>query len=396
MGLFFPFFPAAVPAATVPSPQSRRLLHSRHLHEERMCWYVVLGILIGFVAASFLFLLLCDDRPIQLLQQQHPTTDPHNLSWSRSVASGESMTVANDNRNWKAINVYVGNPTISTAASSSKKGHNQLVGASAIPNDYYATTQWFSQLQQDRLVSRLLRGKRNGYYVDLAANDAIRISNTYALEAYYNWTGLVIEPNPVYWSSLAYRNTNCIVVAAVIGNATGLELPFRFPHRAAAPKGGLVGTDFDNKKARGRNHDDDVSDNSNENQWRTTVSLADVLERFHAPHVIDYLSLDVEGAETFVMEAFPFDAYRINVMTVERPTDRLCALLVLHGYRKFKVLKQRWGETLWIHSDMEHVIDHAALDEIETEQYKYSEKTKNQQRYGGGTAGTQPSSQATE
>ena len=47
--------------------------------------------------------------------------------------------------------------------------------------------RWFSQAAQDELVSGLLRGKQNGYFIDLAANDATVFSNTYALEQRYGW-----------------------------------------------------------------------------------------------------------------------------------------------------------------------------------------------------------------
>ena len=36
----------------------------------------------------------------------------------------------------------------------------------------FESNQWFSQVRQDLVVSRLLKGKRKGYFVDLASNDA--------------------------------------------------------------------------------------------------------------------------------------------------------------------------------------------------------------------------------
>ena len=38
-----------------------------------------------------------------------------------------------------------------------------------------------------------------------------------------------------------------------------------------------------------------------------------------APSVMEYLSLDIEGAEFFVMQHFPFDKYKFLTLTVERP-----------------------------------------------------------------------------
>jgi hypothetical protein len=241
-----------------------------------------------------------------------------------------------------------------------------MIDVSTIRNEYFHTTKWFSQLRQDELVYQLLRNKRNGYFVDLAANDAIRISNTFALEHYHGWDGIAIEPNPIYWPGLAYRN--CTVVAAVVGQQTGTEMKFKFPKSKPAPQGGLVGPTFDN-------HDTGNGSRNDEDQMRYTITISDIFKKFDVPSVIDYFSLDIEGAETFVMESFPFDHYRINVVTVERADQRLCELLQLNGYVQMKQLK-KWGETLWIHSSIIHdssILDLTALD-IDTENYKYRER----------------------
>jgi hypothetical protein len=81
------------------------------------------------------------------------------------------------------------------------------------PNDEI----WHSQARQDELVLALLRNKTGGYFVDLAANDAVSLSNTYSLERYWGWKGVCIEPNPIYWHNLsAYRS--CTKIAAVVGS----------------------------------------------------------------------------------------------------------------------------------------------------------------------------------
>jgi hypothetical protein len=298
--------------------------------------YLVIGICVGFYLASL--------------------RDANRFSWTLTPNNNLSLpspdVSAQTNDGWKQIHVFVGNQVSS----------RQLAGASTISNSYFEKVQWFSQVRQDLVVFKLLREKRNGYFVDLAANDAVKISNTYALEQFHGWTGLAIEPNPIYWSSLSFRK--CHVAAAVIGQRTGEELLFRFP-RDKAPKGGLVGEQYDNKKSNRNN-------NSNEEQWRFAVSLRDVFEKFQVPSVIDYFSLDVEGAETFVMESFPFDQYRFDVLTVERADDKLRNILEQNGYKRLKNLRS-WGETLWIHSSIENLIDKSALT-IDTEHYQYREK----------------------
>jgi hypothetical protein len=104
------------------------------------------------------------------------------------------------------------------------------------------------------------------------------------------------------------------------------------------PYSGIVGNEFDNKKAPPHA----VS--------RYTAGLKTLLKRFHAPAMIDYLSLDVEGAETFIMKGFPFDEYKFKVLTVERPKDELQDILNSHGYTKILDLKR--GDTLWAHDSV--------------------------------------------
>jgi hypothetical protein len=140
------------------------------------------------------------------------------------------------------------------------------------------------------------------------------------------------------------------------------EVSFRFPNRAA-PKGGIVGFD---------NNSDEASRHIGEDQLRYTVTLAHIFERFNVPNVMDYLSLDVEGAESFVMESFPFHRYRFRLLTIERPNDELCRLLMQNGYRLLKQLKS-WGETIWMHESAEAMLDMSAL-EMDTENYEYTEK----------------------
>ena len=95
-----------------------------------------------------------------------------------------------------------------------------------------------------------------------------------------------------------------------------------------------------------------------------TVPLLEVLQRNSAPRVIDYFSLDVEGAEMFIMEDFPFDQYLIRILTIERPGMSLRSLLEQHGYKLLMVISV-FGETLWCHESQMEVLDLTVL-----EQYK--------------------------
>ena len=205
--------------------------------------------------------------------------------------------------------------------------------------------EWFSQARQDEAVSSLLKNKRNGYFVDLAANDATILSNTYSLEKRYGWKGLCIEPNPIYWANLTFRD--CQVVAAVVGNKRMEDVYFRFD---AGDHSGIAGEGFDNGKHLIRR-----------SKPVYTVTLKEILQRFNAPSTIDYLSLDVEGAEEFIMRNFPLDDYKISILTVERPKESLQGLFAKHGFKKLQRLT-RWGETLWAHESVLNTLDLSSIE----------------------------------
>jgi hypothetical protein len=50
-----------------------------------------------------------------------------------------------------------------------------------------------SQVGQDIFVLTLLKGKTNGRYIEIGANEPENISNTYVLEKSYNWTGISLD-----------------------------------------------------------------------------------------------------------------------------------------------------------------------------------------------------------
>ena len=51
----------------------------------------------------------------------------------------------------------------------------------------------YSQAQQDVFILNILKGKQNGYFVELGSNDPIVINNTFLLETHFNWKGIMIE-----------------------------------------------------------------------------------------------------------------------------------------------------------------------------------------------------------
>jgi Methyltransferase FkbM domain len=273
-------------------------------------------------------LLKEDERPL-LTGLKVPGTlsdNTNNNNKVRSLTDEKNKGDEVDN-GWHAIHVFYG----------------EKAGLGADPQQLS-----YSQSHQDEIILDLLGPV--GFFIDLAANDALEFSNTLALERHAGWHGLCIEPNPVYWYGLAHRK--CTVVGALMGGKDVQQVNAKF----RGVYGGIVGK-IDRKLANRKKEPKAPTER------RYTVPLTQVLEKYQVPKVIDYMSLDIEGAEFLVMQHFPFDTYQIKVLTVERPDQQLHDLFVKHGYLHLKDLTW-WGETLWAHQSTGFTTEHPKIQKI--------------------------------
>lgn len=131
-------------------------------------------------------------------------------------------------------------------------------------------------------------------------------------------------------------------MAAIVGAKTMEQVPFLYN---GLEHGGIVGEGFDNRPKHEKS-----------SVQGYTVTLEEIFQRFHVPSMIDYMSLDVEGAEGFIMSQFPLQSYTIRILTIERPKTELRDLLEVNGYKQILRLS-RFGETLWIHHSVEEELD---------------------------------------
>ena len=135
------------------------------------------------------------------------------------------------------------------------------------------------------------------------------------------------------------------------------ELKFKFHEGTGrVPGGGIERDDFDNKPKNPKTKSQAVT--------LYAVPLLEILDGFQAPKVLDYFSLDVEGAESFIMMGFPFERYQFRIMTVERPKQDLVDLLYSHGYRYVAAFNEWGDETLFVHSEHMSDLDMTAIASV--------------------------------
>lgn len=122
-----------------------------------------------------------------------------------------------------------------------------------------------------------------------------------------------MEPNVKFREGLLCHRT-CAVVINPVSQKVDEEVTFRLEARGVADVGGIVGDEFDNHGNTTTKPGVDVT--------MYTTTLARVLDLVNAPKRIDYMSLDIEGAEYHALKGFDFRRYTIDLITVERPKEK--------------------------------------------------------------------------
>ena len=158
------------------------------------------------------------------------------------------------------------------------------------------------------------------------------MSNTYFVEKYLGWKGICVEANNALFKELI-KNRACICENVCVDGKRG---KVRFVNDGLF--GGIIDKDTDN---RDKKNEDFVE--------KTTVTLIDVLEKYNAPKVIDFFSLDVEGAETRIMKDFPFDRYIFLSACIERP-GRL--LHKIFKENKYILVNLNAVDSLYVHKSL--------------------------------------------
>jgi len=193
------------------------------------------------------------------------------------------------------------------------------------------TMTWYGQFGQDAWAASVGgEGGRDGFFVELGAQDGARTSNTRALEERLGWRGVCVEADPLNFRVLRYHRPKCATVRAAVGAKRGTKVSFESGGLRGAAFGGFGGaTGFARYRGRGAPSGTKIE--------METMTLTDVLRSARAPREIDYLSLDVEGAEVDVLEGLDSNVYVVRAISVEHNFEetkrqRIFDLLSSRGY----------------------------------------------------------------
>jgi len=129
---------------------------------------------------------------------------------------------------------------------------------------------YYSQASQDEFVFNILNKQNKGYFVDIGSGYPIDYNNSYFLEQ-TGWTGICVDRG-----NNDYSGRSCKFY-----NQNALRL------------------DYDS-----------------------------IFVKNHLPHVIDYLSIDIDEYSAVCLAKIPLDKYKFKVITIEHDSYRFDAGLV--------------------------------------------------------------------
>ena len=165
-----------------------------------------------------------------------------------------------------------------------------------------------AQLGQDLWVLEKLNWLRDGYFVEFGATDGVLLNNSWLLEKYFGWKGICAEPNPKFLEKLK-KNRQCHISDKCVFSSSNQKVEFVL----ADVFGGIKHFgDEDSHKAKRDSYEE-----NGEIMNVDTISLVDLLKQYDAPAEIDYLSIDTEGSEFEILNAFDWEEYSIKCITVE-------------------------------------------------------------------------------
>jgi len=172
-----------------------------------------------------------------------------------------------------------------------------------------------SQNNEEEIIINLFKGKKNGTFLDIGANDGVTLSNTFALANNYGWTGTLVEASPKAYARLL-KNYELIdrdidLQNVAIGKEDGY-LEF-WESGELLNKGdiALVSSSVPSELKRWESLNMPF-----EKMTVPMTSFATMLSRTRHTH-FDLLSIDIEGMELDVLPQIDFKALKIQVAIIE-------------------------------------------------------------------------------
>lgn len=200
-----------------------------------------------------------------------------------------------------------------------------------------------SQIQQDLILDQqIFKGKTEGVFVEVGALDGFGASNTWFFEKERNWSGLLIEPNPIEYNKKDNNpRPNSIFENCAISDVE-MDINFLSIEGPCNVLSGImefyntqhlerINRELEMYKSYPEGHE--YFSRKQEIPMKA-VRLESLFDK-HGITKIDLISIDVEGAELNVLNSINFDKVDISVFLIENNygLEKETEFLISKGYK---------------------------------------------------------------
>ena len=206
-----------------------------------------------------------------------------------------------------------------------------------------------SQYHQDKnLEANVFKGYKNGVFVDVGAHDGLSINNTLYFEKYNNWTGINIEPIKSVYDKLIINRPNNININCAVCNSDG-ETEFLCNTGYTEMISGIKDT-FDQRHLYRLQRENKQMGSTTEMIKVNTKKLETIFRENNLTHV-NYLSIDVEGAEFEVIKSINFDKVFIDIIDFENNYEDISIPIVKYLEDKNYLIIHKSLDIFMIHKN---------------------------------------------
>ena len=169
--------------------------------------------------------------------------------------------------------------------------------------------RYFSQAGQDkRIKDAFFKNCRNGFFLEIGAYDGVTGSNCLHFEKFMGWDGIAVEPSRTQFDFLQ-KNRTCQTINKAVGFADD-TVEFIEVVEGLMQMSGVDSKEFAGTKSF-------VENDKTSRTVSYQIETVGVMEMLDGRSEVDFMSLDIEGAELQVLESIDFDALWICVIAVE-------------------------------------------------------------------------------
>ena len=177
---------------------------------------------------------------------------------------------------------------------------------------------------EELLIRHFFAGRRGGFYVDIGCFDYKDRSTTYYLEEELNWSGIGVDAQERYRAGWEKHRPRSKFFAYAVTDKSGESITF-------FQAGGLSAAETDTTNLKKWQ---DVKKFKPEEVKVPTITMNDLLTREGVKR-IDFLSMDINGAEPIALAGFDIKRFAPQLVHVEASPHRheeLKAYFAQHDY----------------------------------------------------------------